>query len=328
MRYLLILLTLVCAVFYSCKDDECPAVTKSVYVVGFENNGSAKLWKDGVVSNLTDGTKAAFAQSVYVANNDVYVAGDERENGKLVAKYWVNNEEVKLTDGQKYSRAYSIAKSGSDVHVAGFEDNGSHVVAKYWRNGTSIPLTDGSKTSTAHCVAISGSDVYILGYEAGYVKFWKNGIEKVFDSSYQVLVNSMTVDNTTVYLAGESLGNGLIDRATYWVNDSAIYLTDGKYYSQANGIFVQSGNVYVAGAEHNGTKWVAKYWKNGVEIPLTDGQNGAFGQSIFVDGSDVYVAGYQKSENENVHAMYWVNGTPVMLSDSNAYEYAMSIYVY
>lgn len=65
------------------------------YVVGYENPGAistpngtggynvvgrpniAKLWKNGVATSLTDGTKQALAYSVFVSGSDVYVAGYE-----------------------------------------------------------------------------------------------------------------------------------------------------------------------------------------------------------------------------------------------------------
>src|SRR5690606_40993789 len=43
------------------------------YVVGYEGNGSnevAKLWKNGVAQNLTDGSNNAVAKSVYVSGKD------------------------------------------------------------------------------------------------------------------------------------------------------------------------------------------------------------------------------------------------------------------
>ena len=58
------------------KDDDAPLVpiainTSGVYVAGHEFNGVeivAKLWKNGVATNLSDGTKTAYTTSVFVTD--------------------------------------------------------------------------------------------------------------------------------------------------------------------------------------------------------------------------------------------------------------------
>jgi hypothetical protein len=76
-----------------------------VYVIGNTvNNPSVKLWKNNVVQNLTDGTHEAKANSVYVLNNDVYVAGRE-EN---VAVVWKNGVSKNLSDETNNAEATSV----------------------------------------------------------------------------------------------------------------------------------------------------------------------------------------------------------------------------
>ncbi len=84
--------------------------------------------------------------------------------------------------------------------------------------------------------------------------------------------------------------------------------------------------VYVAGAVHNGTKWVAKYWKDGNAITLTDGTNNAKALSVFVVGTYVYVAGFENNGSRDV-ATYWKNGTAVYLTDGMLSAGALSLYV-
>jgi hypothetical protein len=47
------------------------------YVAGYEFNGTknvAKIWNNGVATNLTSGTNDAYADSVFVFGTDVYVS--------------------------------------------------------------------------------------------------------------------------------------------------------------------------------------------------------------------------------------------------------------
>lgn len=57
--------------------------------------------ENGVATNLSDGTKNALANAVYVYGNDVYVAGDEDNATVRVAKVWKNGIATSLTDGTK-----------------------------------------------------------------------------------------------------------------------------------------------------------------------------------------------------------------------------------
>src|SRR4029077_18006114 len=66
-----------------------------VFVAGYESNGTvnvAKYWIDGHEIRLSDGTNDAMANSIFVSNNDVFIAGSD--NG---AVYWKNNKEIKLS---------------------------------------------------------------------------------------------------------------------------------------------------------------------------------------------------------------------------------------
>ena len=90
------------------------------------------MWKNKKAIFQTDGTKKAFARSIYVVGDDIYVAGDEGD----AAKVWKNKEEFYELTGN--GEAFCIVVYNGDVYVAGREKEGSSWVAKVWKNGKEL----------------------------------------------------------------------------------------------------------------------------------------------------------------------------------------------
>jgi hypothetical protein len=257
-----------------------------VYVAGVE--GTAKVWKNGVVTNLSNAVDSSAAFSVFVSGNDVYVAGYERKFAKL----WKNGVGTNLTNGTGDAEANSVFVVGNDVYVVGSErtivNNNIGQFAKLWKNGIETNLTTSGFESNAKSVYVVGSDVYVAGYQSNIngqltAKYWKNGIE--------------------------------------------FNLTNGIYLATATGIFVQGSNIYVSGTEYNSSgNRIAKFWKNGVASNLSTGSFG-FCSSIFVSGSDVYVTGSEENLSGVQTAKVWKNGVPINLSNGTINSYANSVFL-
>ena len=93
-----------------------------------------------------------------------------------------------------------------------------------------------------------------------------------------------------------------VTHAAYY-HDSLVTLevqSDGNAY--ANALFVDNGDVYVAGSDNNN----AVYWKNGAIHYLPEGTSAS---GIYVANGNVYVCGFENATTGQ-QARYWVNDTP------------------
>jgi len=356
---------MVAAAFTSCSNK----VINDVYVVGYEKNAQginvATLWKNGIAQRLTDGTRNAIAESVFVLDNDVYVVGYEKSGQEYefeqllddysdeydlikdyysIATLWKNGVVQNLTDGIR-SNAYanSVFVSGSDVYVAG--SIGS--IAVLWKNGIAQNLTDGTRSASANSVFVSGNDVYVLGREVvnpywGYdiVTLWKNGVvQNLTDGNFRAFDRSFFVSGNDVYITGYAEEIGSSRNYKLWKNGIVQNLTDGNFdgIGGASSVFVSGNDVYLAGHEGN----CIKLWKNGITQNLTDGTRFIWGSiSVYVLGSDVYVAGNERTgkkyhresygnEIEDYYsvATLWKNGVAQKLSDGTRNAFANSVFV-
>lgn len=279
--------------------------------------------KNGKVVGLPNDQGYIFANSVFVAESDVYVAGQSLVlNGSLgtsVGRLWKNGSATNVDKGIKSRSLLDIVVSEGDVYIAG---QGSDANAAYWKNGVAVPIDQVSLKSTdAKKIFVSGKDVYVAGTLDGLngrtAVYWKNGkIVELGDSSQPSEANSVVVVKNDVYAAGYQSVNSQ-KRAVYWKNGVATFLTDGSEYASFVFDMAISGNdVYCVGGVWNSSKSaVAKIWKNGFPEDLPGGTD-AF--SIFLFDNDIYVAGAGIG-----FAMYWKNGKPFKLPG----QLARSIFV-
>lgn len=229
------------------------------------NSAVGKYWKNGVATIVTDTLQRGTLNSVFVSNNDVYMAGNETSQVNNLVAYWKNGVAVPLINGPIPGSANSVFVSGNDVYVAGNErirqlqDNTSAV---YWKNGNRIILSNDSiESAEATSVFVSGSDVFVSGdvYTGTHIEavYWKNGVRTIlsFNDSLDEHTTAIGVSGNDVYIAGHA---GYV--AKYWKNDSPVNLTDGLHEAAATSLSIANGDVYIAGYDYD----IPKYWKNGV----------------------------------------------------------------
>jgi hypothetical protein len=148
-----------------------------VYITG-ANRQTSKYWKNGISTNLGRGA----GTSIFVSENDVYVASVYTSNSLTYARYWKNGEAIELA-GSFHTFPSDIVVSGSDVYVCGYEyaDGYASGNPRLWKNGEVVALQKKGNYAAANAVAISGTDVYVVGYDTPINDiilssvYWKNG---------------------------------------------------------------------------------------------------------------------------------------------------------
>jgi hypothetical protein len=137
-----------------------------VYIAGYENNlllegadysnFTAKFWKNSIVTSLTDVKVSAVAQSIYIEDDNVYVAGSQVNGNVVVPKIWKNGKELVVGNFESYGHLNSIVVVKNDIYTVGFEkdNNTGKYPAKIWKNGVGTYL-DQNITSTALSIFIT-----------------------------------------------------------------------------------------------------------------------------------------------------------------------------
>ena len=195
----------------------------------------------------TDGKSNAFAHSVYVYKNDVYIAGSilNAATGIMKAVYWKNGKMVPLSDGRNYTIATSIFVSNNNIIVAGSSAyNGTKPVATafYWKNNKLIPVPGDYGTSVANSVFISGPDIYTFGYDGGLATWWKNGNPThVKNPGTALQAKTFFVLGSDVYIAGKAGDSKTGDERPAWWLDGKITVipsSGGSFLPSVNAIYV------------------------------------------------------------------------------------------
>ncbi|MDR1877155.1 MAG: Ig-like domain-containing protein [Flavobacteriaceae bacterium] len=168
-----------------------------VYVAGQDVDNKPVLWKNGVKQTFPPtGTDEAFANSVFVYGNDVYVAGyghDKRT--RAIPLLWKNGELQTLDYNKDSVFAHTVFVSNNDVYVAGYDGDN----AVLWKNGVQQIQHKGS--ALGYSVFVSGGDVYVTGIIANDAVLWKNGVKQILPSDGGEAF-AVFVSGSDVYVTG------------------------------------------------------------------------------------------------------------------------------
>ena len=257
-----------------------------VYVAGYdiilsegERIGRARLWKNGEVQQLDNGTYFDQALSVFVSGDDVYVLGSESlhpvpsSTGGWVYKYWKNGKAEIFAKGNNGEGVNSIFVSNNDIYIAGGYEN----QAKLWKNGEEENLAGGNY---ANSVFVLNNDVYVAGYGSTIAKLWKNGkLENITNGINNAHAFSVYVSDNNVYVAGH---DG--DEARLWKNGVVQKIADDKDARMFLSVFIANKDVYttgyveviepIQGSPLSYGYLKASLWKNDKKLILnTEGKN-------------------------------------------------------
>ncbi|MGN6294134.1 MAG: hypothetical protein ACTHMV_15415 [Chitinophagaceae bacterium] len=246
-------------------------------------------WKNTTAVNLADASIIYPAmRDIVIAGGNLYTLGIAYINNfeKIVPVYWKNQDPVvKLsTYSSSASDAQSIAVYGNDIYITGSTVNpqpqsGYTTTACYWKNGIPIflqSLSASNENGLAKSLKMVGSDVHVvgdayrpgMGVQVGTAYHWKNGtpIPLTGTDSFSY-ANDLAIEGTDVYIAGAVAGPDKIFHAAYWKN--GILKVLDPIISEANGISVFEGDVYVVG---NRSIDLAIVWKNNAATVLGRGR--------------------------------------------------------
>ncbi|WP_461533082.1 hypothetical protein [Sinomicrobium sp.] len=308
-----------------------------IYVLGEEgtslNDYRPLYWKNGEAAAFNhEALGSMMYYSMAVVNDKIHVAGERiYSSSRAAAFYWADDIHEELTGSDGYARAFDICVTDGDVYVGGIKKESRSVISVvYWKNGELVTVASGALGSTdGGPIVVKGDDVYMAGILDGAPMYWKNGTGIPLEGGPGQVTSMAVTENGDVYVAGYAYGGPTI--AQYWKNGERVVLGAGEKNSEANAIYIENNDVYVAGWEQiprssgTGTVAVARYWKNGEATDLTDASYRAEANSIFVLDGEVYVAGVEYMEQRS--ATYWKNGEAVRLSDQEFNGYAGDIVV-
>jgi hypothetical protein len=250
------------------------------------------VWLNGTRTDLKHGAAQAEADSIAVANGNVYVGGGAGVTAPIPV-LWTNGEEADLPIPSNADSGIvtKVVVSGSDVYAIGFvHDETTHFFTPgYWKNGvyTEISLGNSSyEVTRPTTIAVSGTDVlagvniYNGDPNLDKAALWKNGqilplTDLNFDTAPWSGVDALLYDGTTSLAAGYiTNGNVGFPAPVYWQGTSPTFLSvldnniNGGSIGEAYDLVRDGTNLYISGytsyhVDADTVVAVPCYWVNG-----------------------------------------------------------------
>lgn len=278
-----------------------------------------KLWKNGIGTALTDIN--SFASDIFLANGDVYVAGNVYNGNGYTPGYWKNSVFVPHYDPKVFAQCSGIFVAGNDVYLSGVVNDGIKFTAVYWKNGKRETLpTSALQRSEATSIAVSGGDVYVACFVINdsnppFSLYWKNGQENPLTN--QGVVTDIRVSGNDVHVVGPHKGYRDQFPVVYTKNGVSQTLTSsGIRRGAANSLLLHGTDVYIAGTEmkeDNGNQPAARVWKNGVAADVIEGPQHSSASEICIIDENVIIAGEMR-DGDDVVTFYKFNDQLVIVT--------------
>ena len=307
-----------------------------IYLAGQYKHGrerTACYWVDGSRFDLSAGSSAARATSIYVFQGRVYVAGFYEKEKRTIACYWIDGVRSDLPGGEEAGSiqdawAFSISVSAGKVYVAGYS-TGHKSSACYWVDGVRNQLPG----SSANSIYVLEGKVYVAGENDGKACYWVNGETRVLVAAQDVeaaAANAIALSTGNVFIAG-NYRIGKKWYACYWLNGartdlvvesrvspSAVAVQRAATY--ATSMWVCDGNIYIAGYYEDGVDARACYWINGKRIDIRSSSTQEITlSSIFALKNTFYIAGWiDWDQGYSTDGCYWKDGTRIDLRQIGA----------
>ena len=303
-----------------------PIDTKpKVYIAGFENISETNEnyfiinYKEKSIQIKNDNDYRYSAEDTQIINGDVYTVGTftNIKEYQIRACYWVNNEIHYLGDEDEISHATGILFLNGDIYICGSKQTKKGILPegsyKYsdrikntiysiivWKNGEEYTIAEydfefetddeyyGFRTPNANMIVRYDNNFIIIGNINKKAVYWYNSNEYLI--SENAIITSAFINGNDMYFAGyddsgqENLNKTLV--AKYWKNTEEVTVSDGKYNSVINSIYVENEDVYLVGASQLGNnyfypekeydkeyklrEYIPFYWKNGVSFQPED----------------------------------------------------------
>ena len=114
--------------------------------------------------------------SIFLYDNDVYVAGYAPYGGRTSAAIWKNGIVTFLSNGINTEAAIELFIKDNVVYVSGVALVGGSTEIKIWKNNIATVLSNNEDTDDPSIFVSKNNDVYVTGYSGVPAKYWKNNV--------------------------------------------------------------------------------------------------------------------------------------------------------